>query len=155
MEYVGWKSLPNKTTPLSAEYLDAFVNAMYPIGKVEIFYDNEDHSNYLGFTWVRTSVGKTPVGIDTTQDEFNTIGKTGGEKTHTLTIAEMPEHDHQSVNYAAGYGNNMVNVESGFVTLLAGVNASVHLKAVEATGGNQPHNNMPPYEVMALWRRTA
>ena len=39
-------------------------------------------------------MGKIPVGYDSTQTEFNTRGKTGGAKTHTLTVAEMPSHTH-------------------------------------------------------------
>jgi microcystin-dependent protein len=38
--------------------------------------------------------GRTPVGIDTTQTEFNALGEAGGAKTHTLTTAEIPGHSH-------------------------------------------------------------
>lgn len=45
--------------PLSAENLNynfqEVLNLVCPVGKVEIFYDNDDHSNYLGFTWKRTA----------------------------------------------------------------------------------------------------
>lgn len=42
--------------------------------------------------------GKVPVGFDSTQTEFDALGETGGAKTHTLTEAEMPAHDH-SINH--------------------------------------------------------
>lgn len=38
--------------------------------------------------------GRTPVGVDTGQAEFDTLGKTGGAKTHQLTVTEMPQHNH-------------------------------------------------------------
>lgn len=38
--------------------------------------------------------GKIPVGRDTAQTEFDTVGETGGEKTHILSAAEMPSHTH-------------------------------------------------------------
>lgn len=38
--------------------------------------------------------GRVGVGLDTTQIEFNAIGKTGGEKSHLLSNAEMPSHTH-------------------------------------------------------------
>ena len=69
-------------------------NAIFPVGQIVIKGDNEDYTNWLGFTWERTAVGKVLVGIDSTDTDFNTIGKTGGEKTHTLTVAEIPTHEH-------------------------------------------------------------
>jgi microcystin-dependent protein len=38
--------------------------------------------------------GRVPVGFDSSQTEFDTLGETGGAKTHTLTTAEMPSHTH-------------------------------------------------------------
>lgn len=140
--------------PLSAENLNynfqEVLNLMCPVGKVEIFYDNDDHSNYLGFTWERTSIGKAIVGINSSDTDFNTIGKTGGEKTHTLTINEMPKHNHtgwwRTVN---ANGNTYV---AGLSDAYDGVaNAPVTSDA----GGNQAHNNLQPYQVFAIWKRTA
>ena len=128
----------------SCGYINDLLNTIFPVGKTEIFYDNNDHSNYLGFTWERTAVGKTIVGIDTTQTEFDTIGETGGEKTHTLTVQEMPKHSH-GIFYTdtGGYGS------------VARVNASGSQTPTTETGGSQAHNNLQPYEVFAIWRRTA
>ena len=102
-----WKDLPDKTTPITAESLNHIeqgiadlYDAIFPIGQIVIKGDNEDYSNWLGFTWERTAVGKVLVGIDSTDTDFNTIGKTGGKKTHTLTVAEMPSHNH-NVNYGS------------------------------------------------------
>lgn len=124
--------------------INSLFNTLFPIGKVEIFYDNDDHSNHLGFKWERTSVGKVPVGINSSDTDFNTIGKTGGEKEHTLTVAEMPSHSHTLKSYGSpsgGYGGNATSVDS-----------DRNLPTNE-TGGNQPHNNLQPYEVMAFWKR--
>jgi microcystin-dependent protein len=38
--------------------------------------------------------GRVPVGLDSGQTEFDALGETGGAKTHTLTTAEMPSHNH-------------------------------------------------------------
>lgn len=38
--------------------------------------------------------GKIPVGLDATQTQFDARGETGGEKTHTITTAEVPAHTH-------------------------------------------------------------
>ena len=128
-------------------------NAIFPIGQIVIKGDNEDYSNWLGFTWERTAVGKVLVGIDSTDTDFNTIGKTGGEKTHTLTVAEMPKHTHnlktgartnawQEPNYAISYQYQAAST----------ANSS---EGIENTGGSQPHNNLQPYQVVAYWKRIA
>lgn len=128
-------------------------NAIFPVGQIVIKGDNEDYSNWLGFTWERTAVGKVLVGIDSTDDDFNTIGKTSGEKTHKLTTAEMPKHTHTlktgartavwaEPNYAISYQYQAAST----------ANSS---EGIESAGGSQPHNNLQPYQVVAYWKRIA
>lgn len=142
---------PNTTTPLSKAVLTNLANAIlgvaFPIGKIEMFYDAEDHSNYMGFTWERTAVGKVLVGIDSTDTDFNTIGKTGGEKAHTLTINEMPSHNH---NIRAGEEGTEVHNEFGPISTS---NKNKYQILSLYSGGNQPHNNLQPYQVVAFWKR--
>ena len=128
-------------------------NAIFPVGQIVIKGDNEDYSNWLGFTWERTAVGKVLVGIDSTDTDFNEIGKTSGEKKVTLTVAQMPKHTHnlktgartnawQEPNYAISYQYQAAST----------ANSS---EGIENTGGNQPHNNLQPYQVVAYWKRIA
>lgn len=126
-------------------------NLIYPIGSIVIKADNSDYSNWLGFTWERTLVGRVAVGIDSSQTEFDTIGKTGGEKTHTLTINEMPEHRHP-VNLVGEdqTGEAVFTWQSGQLTRQYSGN-----DLARATGGSQAHNNLQPYQVVAYWKRTA
>ena len=153
---------PNTTTPLSKAVLTNLANAIlgvaFPIGKIEMFYDAEDHSNYMGFTWERTAVGKVLVGIDSTDTDFNTIGKTGGEKKHTLTVAEMPSHKPTLV---MSYTTTQAHTHAGSTyakSFAEGANPSggtyeANDERIKIIGGDQPHNNMPPYEVVAFWKR--
>lgn len=127
----------------------------YPIGKIILSEVGTNPNSYLGFgTWKLWGQGKVPVGVNIEDDDFNEAGKTGGKKTHTLTINEMPVHTHNSPN-----GGNFV--EDG------GSGAAIHTQAggnfatkttkteVANTGGGQAHNNMPPYIVCYMWKRTA
>ena len=130
----------------SCGYINDLLNTIFPVGKTEIFYDNNDHSNYLGFTWERTAVGKAIVGIDTTQTEFDTIGETGGSKS-------LQEHTHGmniSSGGAAGGGTRAVLR----VTAVTNDNPDISAGSTTSTGtGNS--GNLQPYEVFAIWRRTA
>lgn len=82
--------------------------------------------------------GRTLVGKDSTDTDFNTLGKTGGEKTHTLTVSEMPKHSH-NFQFDQTEGSNVTAVKTG-------VN-NAYAKATGVTGGGQAHNNLQPYLV--------
>lgn len=81
--------------------------------------------------------GRTLVGKDSTDTDFNTLGKTSGEKTHTLTVDEMPSHKH-SMNFGDSAGGD----GSGFVYSSTSGNNNVFMLE---TGGGQAHNNLQPY----------
>lgn len=149
-------SIPNnnKVTANDMNMIKNAINSMwnqqYPVGRIVMFYDLEDHSDYLGFTWQRCLVGNFPVGYDSSDSDFNTIGKTGGEKTHILSISEMPSHNHPIENTHAGGGvttYNTVKAEDK-----RGWTGNIY---TDNTGGGQAHNNLPPYEVISYWRRIA
>ncbi|MBR4072987.1 MAG: hypothetical protein IKK24_03490, partial [Clostridia bacterium] len=137
------QSITNMRTEIFAQ--------LYPIGSVLTFHDSDDHSAHLGFIWERFAVGKTLVGIDGGDSDFNTVGNSGGEKEHTLAVIEMPSHTHDitvrflrdTVNTGSTLRHTDVGTESVINT---GVTAG-------KTGGNQPHNNMPPYIVTSFWIR--
>lgn len=122
-------------------------NAIFPIGQIVIKGDNEDYSNWLGFTWERTAVGKVLVGIDSNDTDFNSINKTGGEKTHTLTVDEMPSHSH-TVKYSGVAGTSIGVTAMGTQLGTSGA-------IIQNAGGGLAHNNLQPYQVVAYWKRTA
>ena len=91
--------------------------------------------------------GKVTIGKDSTDADFDTLGKTGGEKEHTLTIDEMPSHMHNIMTNA-----NWNSLDSTYNHLARGSNGTDELKdgtefGARASGGSQPHNNLQPYIV--------
>lgn len=135
-------------------------NAIFPVGQIVIKGDNEDYSNWLGFTWERTAVGKVLVGIDSTDTDFNTIGKTSGEKAHKLTIDEMPTHKPTVV---MSYTTTQTHTHADGTyakSFVEGANPSdgtyeVNDERIKIIGGDKPHNNLQPYQVVAYWKRIA
>lgn len=145
------------------QVVNSLANLFFPIKKVVIFNDNDDHSNYLGFTWERIASGKMLVGIDSADTDFNTIGKKGGEKEHTLTINEMPAHSHKLrgntnvvFDESSIYPYLLASAKRGYAngdSVVLGVDYTIN--DTTNTGGGQSHNNMPPYQVVALWQRVS
>lgn len=82
--------------------------------------------------------GKVTAGYKSNETEFNAIGKTGGEKAHTLTYYEMPQHSHAAL-FIGSAGS-----EIGWSGINGTVNSSVQ---TGIAGGNQAHNNLQPYVV--------
>lgn len=71
------------------------VDRAYPVGSVFMSTIATNPAVQLGVgTWAAWGTGRVPVGVDTSQTEFDTVGKTGGEKTHLLSENEMPRHTH-------------------------------------------------------------
>ena len=133
-----------RATPVvSKSILDAF----YPVGYILLLYSHADPNNmYPGTTWVRiTNAFLWAV------DSSGTIGQTGGEKAHTLTVSEMPKHNH-TLHYA---DNNQTQSES-FDTVGATGYGNKWREAIDTNsiGGGAAHNNMPPYIQISAWRRT-
>lgn len=87
--------------------------------------------------------GRVAAGKDESDNDFNTLGKQGGEKTHRLTYNEMPKHGHNT----QGFNRTHTGISDGGESMsrhrLEGdpVDWGIVLEA----GGDQPHNNLQPY----------
>lgn len=152
-------------------YADSIVAAakaaLFPVGSI---YTNAGVSTnpatLLGFgTWTAFGAGRVMVGFDSGQTEFDTPEETGGAKTHTLTTAEMPSHTHGvgTLNRLGNVGN-VVNGATSFDDWpgssgpISATNAIVGHSwtgSLANEGGGGAHNNLQPYIVVYMWKRTA
>ena len=128
----------------------SLLDFIYPVGT--IYYTEDDSFNpseYWGGTWEKI------------EDRFifgtssNNSKQIGGEKSHKLTVNEIPSHRHEydrpplwfaelsggTSNVVGTSGTVNVNQFSGYLT--------------STTGGDSAHNNMPPYYTANIWRRVS
>lgn len=159
-EYVDAKNADYANSAVNADKLENntvidILKKVYPIGSIYINANTATNpASLLGFgTWVRYGNGRVLVSQDGSQSEFNSLGETGGAKTHTLTVSQLPAHNfgYQSFVPAStnGYANQL-HSHGGYRASYGHVN-----RTTNTLGGNQPHNNLQPYIVVYMWRRTA
>lgn len=117
----------------------------HPINSVYISFDPTDPGDLFGGTWEQIQ-GRFLLAAC----EEYPVDSIGGEPTHKLTNAEAPSHSHP-----LGYGK-YGGISSGTTEWLVQAsyaNSPSKDGASGSTGGNQPHNNMPPYLAVYMWRR--
>lgn len=151
---MGYTEFKNGQSPyLSESTLMAMqkglMELVFPIGATYITQDETNPVNILEFgTWERLK-GKVTVGLDEDAEEFNQIGKEGGETKHTMTTREMPRHTHgMFINegndnaYRFSPASNKSNVSS--------------TANLSFTGNGEAFNIIQPYKVVGyMWIRTA
>ena len=168
---------------LLKDYIQSFIKTMYPVGSIYMSVNATNPSTYFGGTWVAWGSGRVPVGVNTSDSNFNTVEKTGGASTVTLTTAQMPAHTHTFTGSSAttnskgahthnvgrdgdgASGSSTYTVHSAGVSGAGGTSptnsAGAHTHTLTAkgtnasTGGGGSHNNLQPYITCYMWKRTA
>ena len=144
----------------------SIVDIVYPVGAIYMSMEATNPSKLFGGVWERIGVGRMLISagggdgqvIDdntykgrgqttgiTADVTFFPVGETGGELDHTLSIAEIPSHNHD-----AHIGSQKA-FASGNV---AGYKDATGKKVTGSTGGDGKHNNLPPYLSVYMWKRT-
>lgn len=141
--------------------INSILNLVFPIGRGFIDFTDTDYSNYLGFTWERELIGMTPIGLDVNDNDFNTIGKTGGGKEHSHI---MPL-GFDSGGYIYGKGDKENNPYYGSIveTVSNRINLNPTTYSQTTFEQNSPiriaytsnGNSLQPYQVVAYWKRIA
>ncbi len=127
---------------------ETMLNFVYPVGSIYMSVNETNPSTLFGGTWVQLK-DRFLLGAGSTYVN----GKTGGEATHKLTVDEMPKHRH-TVNtiYPFVAGADYTGVPNSNAKSYHSTNTK---DVVNFTGGDGAHNNMPPYLVVYMWKRTS
>lgn len=154
-------SVTEEGTAFSAENMNKIVEMIYPVGAIYMSVNNVSPQTLFGGTWEQIQ-DKFLLSAGTTY----TAGDTGGSAAHshttgdhTLTVDEIPSHNHklsQDVEY------KFSSEVGGWTTFRAGTD-NVYPNEVwtQNAGGGQAHNhgdtetssNMPPYLAVYVWKR--
>lgn len=134
--------------------LDAIIKdaLRYKVGDLYLTTTNLDPSVILGYgTWSRFAQGRALVGVSenlSSPDWTRINGNNFGSYTHTLTIDEMPRHNH-TLSDAAGTSGGGVSAD------LNSNQGGQTTSAIGYAGSNQPHNIVQPSSVVSIWQRTS
>lgn len=134
------------------------VDLVYPVGS---YYWSSISTNpaivFGGGTWVQVkdvflyAVGDTA--------PTNVADYVGGEKEHTLTVDEMPRHNHEPHFQGMGgniYLNGTSDPNGGNIGISGYLSQPSDSKLfTNDTGNSQPFNNLPPFITAFCWRRVA
>ena len=158
--------------------------ASHPIGSLFLSMDSTNPGTLFGGTWVLTAAGRMLVGVDTSDPDFDTAGKTGGSK---YLQAHTHSHNHTHglsgafAGITAGYNSIAVALKTGVSwarsrTITGSLTSTESTASVsdasqlfgstdgvtDAAGAQQTGStgtgsagNLPPYLACYIWRRTA
>ena len=127
--------------------MSSFVNLLdvvYPVGSVYMSTNSISPATLVGGTWTQVK-DMFLLGAGSSY----AAGSTGGETEHTLTVSEMPSHSHALYNSWWNLSGKWYTPNTGAVWL------NDAWANTESAGGDEPHNNMPPYYTVYIWYRTA
>ena len=160
---------------------DDIIDIIYPVGSIYMSITSTNPNYTIGGTWEQIAQGRTIIGEGTGTDSNSesktfSYGTNGGEYNHTLSTSEIPSHTHNSKTLTGttriqqyngseasttgiiSQSNNNYNLAK---STSSGTNFGSTTLTVNAThthdsvGSDNAHNNLPPYFVCYIWKRTA
>lgn len=130
-----WSQMIDKIYPVGSIFMSATLTTAADVGAA------------LGGTWTAWGAGRVPVGVDTSQTEFDTVEETGGEKKHTLQYDELPE-----IRYFKG---DVDNYDHNNILNTSIPSGSTYGLKYPYVGRWVAHNNLQPYITCYMYKRTA
>lgn len=126
----------------------------YPVGSIYLSVNNTNPSKWFGGTWEQIAKGRTLVGVDTNDTDFNTVKKTGGSKN-------LQKHKHVGLNWIGDEsGNQDISLNSGgsagyYLSYGGGYRSGQGKNIHTYPAGSGNSGNLQPYFTCYIWCRTA
>lgn len=149
--WVYYRTSAELLADIGAATVSAMLDKAYPVGSIYMSVNSANPQTLFGGTWVQIK-DRFLLASGTTYK----AGTTGGEATHTLTNSEMPAHAHEMYS-ANGGGDSTWNPNAGTYLVDSVTSDKTTWYAqlgMNNAGGSGAHNNMPPYLVVYVWKRT-
>lgn len=134
---------------ISALATSDVLDTLYPVGIIVPFANTVEPAAIWGGTWDLLEEGQTLI----QSGSQYALGSTGGETTHTLTVDEIPPHRHY-IKLATKADSSSPYLCSSSTPTWSDYTVDSSI-ASNSAGGGLPHNNLPPYLAVNLWKRTA
>jgi len=131
--------------------------SIYPVGSIYMSVNSTNPGTLFGGTWAAWGAGRVPVGINTSDADFNTVEKTGGTKTHTHGLS-------------AGFAKVALSID-GWLAIARKATATwtkthkmtgtvsgedtTFAYGTELGGNTDSGSSLQPYIVCYMWKRTA
>lgn len=159
-----WKIHANKGLAVNGTDITVLINnavqKMYPVGSIKLSTSSANPSTYLGFgTWIAWGSGRVPIGVDTSDTDFNIVEKTGGSKTvnlehkHTESVGADAAKMYISAGSSGGlYGSN-VTVANAMSWNGTVNNGAIRVNYTQKSLSGEK-NIVQPYITCYMWKRT-
>ena len=136
------------------KYIDEKFLSFYRVGSIYMSTNDTSPAFLFGGEWERIE----DTFLLACGDSY-AAGSTGGKAEHTLTVEQMPSHNHgiKTKFYSQAGDNNAVMLADKDISSEWEGNYTFENNAgpISYNGGSKPHNNMPPYLAVYMWKRTA
>lgn len=144
--------MTGRLAALFAPIVNAAKLAAWPVGSIYMSMQATSPATLFGGTWVAME-GQFLLGATTNSNLYPPLSM-GGEAAHTLTELEIPPHSHVEMLYFTGGQDTNLYAYQTYANYNPESNLAFSGHTGQ-TGGGTPHNNMPPYIAVYMWRRTA
>lgn len=124
-----------------------WIDIVYPVGSIYLSISDINPNLLFGIGEWEAIEDRFLLGVG-----IHAAGETGGEETHLLTIDELPSHSHQYKRHSLDR-DDMDPTTGKDAYGVSNKTLDERLGTTELSGANQPHNNMPPYLAVYIWKR--